>query len=60
MKIKTMVNLAIMQQQVSVINIQENQITKDLLLADLNCILKNGYLPDLKNFKEETDMFKEM
>ena len=29
-------------------------------MADLNCILKNGFLPDLKNFKEETETYKEM
>ena len=60
MKIKTMVNLATLQQQCSVLNIQENQITKDVLLADLNALIKNGFLPDLKNFKEETEMYKEM
>jgi hypothetical protein len=33
--------------QANVLTLQENQISEDVILVDLNCILKNGELPEL-------------
>ena len=29
------------------LNIEENQMSEEVILIDLNCLLKNGELPDL-------------
>lgn len=45
--LKEMIRSAALAKRTAVLNIQEDQITDDALLADLDCLLKNGFLPGL-------------
>jgi dynein heavy chain len=54
--LKNMITSTAFNRQTTVLNIQENQISDDIILIDLDCILKNGYLPDLL-LASEQDVF---
>ena len=45
--VKQMITSAAFNKKMTVLNIQDNQIADDIILMDLDCILKNGYIPDL-------------
>lgn len=45
--LKKMVVSAAVDGAVNVLNLQDNQISDEVILLDLNCLLKNGQLPEL-------------
>ena len=49
-----MIQTSAADDQVCVLNIQEHQIQHQMILADLNCLLKNGELPELLAREEQT------
>ena len=45
-----------MERRVNVLNIRGNQISDEIVLIDLNCLLKNGQLPELVPNSELKDI----
>ena len=45
--LRKMVKSAAAEGAMNVLNLQDNQISDEMVLVDLNCLLKNGQLPEL-------------
>ena len=54
--LRQMVKSAAMEKRVNVLNIRGNQIQDEIVLIDLNCLLKNGLLPELVPNSELKDI----
>jgi dynein heavy chain, axonemal len=52
--IKAMFESTAIDKRVNVLNICDNQMADDIIMVDLNCLLKNGDLPDLLHASEKS------
>ena len=48
----------VIDKKVNVLNVQDNQIADDIIMIDLNCLLKNGDLPDLLHISEKSGFYE--
>ena len=55
-----MIQTSAAEDKVCVLNIEEHQIQNQMILADLNCLLKNGELPELLAREEHTFFLEEV
>ena len=58
--VKNVIKSAAAESTVNVINMQDNQISDEVVFIDLNCLLKNGNLPDLVHIQEQNALILRM